>query len=207
MEILLDVLLVLFAYLLGAVPFGLLITRLLTGEDVRSVGSGNIGATNVLRAAGKKAAALTLIADCLKGAVPVLLAPLLREGTVLPVMTGMAAVLGHNFPVYLRFRGGKGVATGYGAMLALTPWPGAACLFIWIATALLWRYSSLSALISFGAYPFLVFTFYPESRPLGFFAMFLAGMIYIRHRENIRRLLEGSETKIGGKRTGQPKQS
>lgn len=199
MELLVDVLLVFSAYLLGAVPFGLLVTRLLSGVDVRSVGSGNIGATNVLRAAGKKAAVLTLIADCLKGAVPVLLARVLQAGEVLPVMTGMAAVLGHNFPVYLRFKGGKGVATSYGAILALTPWTGAACLALWLAAALLWRYSSLSALISFGAYPFLVFAFFPGSRPLGVFAMFLAAMIYVRHRENIRRLLEGSETKIGAK--------
>ncbi len=206
MEILLDVLLVLFAYLLGAVPFGLLFTRLFSGVDVRSVGSGNIGATNVLRAAGKTAAVLTLIADCLKGTVPVLLARLLLEGEVLPVMTGMAAVLGHTFPVYLRFRGGKGVATSYGAILALTPWTGVACLAVWLAAALLWRYSSLSALVSFGAYPFMIFIFYPESRPLGVFAMFLAGMIYIRHRDNIRRLLEGSETKIGGKKREQREQ-
>jgi glycerol-3-phosphate acyltransferase PlsY len=188
------------AYLIGAIPFGLLFTKVFSGVDVRSVGSGNIGATNVLRAAGKKAAVFTLLADCLKGLVPVLIVRLVLRDDALVVLTGIAAVLGHNFPVYLGFRGGKGVATSYGVILAATPLLGLICLLIWLGSALVWRYSSLSALISFLAYPFLVFSQFPESKALGALALFLAGMIYFRHRENIKRLVAGTESKIGQKK-------
>ncbi len=200
MEIIRSGIVIILAYLAGAVPFGLLITKVFSGVDVRSVGSGNIGATNVLRAAGKKAAALTLIADCLKGLVPALLVKLLLQDDALAVLTGIAAVLGHNFPVFLGFRGGKGVATSYGVILALTPWLGLVCLLLWLGAALIWRYSSLSALVSFLAYPFMIFSTYPESKALGSLALFLAGMIYYRHRENIKRLFEGTESKIGQKK-------
>lgn len=200
MEIFRSVIIIVLAYLCGAIPFGLLFTKLFTGKDVRSVGSGNIGATNVLRAAGKKAAVLTLLADCLKGLVPVLVVRLLLPDEALEVLTGIAAVLGHNFPVFLGFKGGKGVATSYGVALAVTPLLGLVCLLIWLGATLVWRYSSLSALISFLAYPFLVFSIYPDTRPLGSLALFLAGMIYIRHRENIKRLVAGTEPKIGKKK-------
>lgn len=200
METATSLILIVLAYLLGAVPFGLLFTKAFSGVDVRSVGSGNIGATNVMRAAGKKAAVLTLLADCLKGLVPVLIIRLWLQADALAVLAGIAAVLGHNFPLFLGFKGGKGVATSYGVMLAVTPWLGFVCLIVWLGAALIWRYSSLSALISFLSYPFLVFTRYPESRPLGALALFLAGMIYFRHRENIKRLLAGTEPKIGQKR-------
>lgn len=200
MEIFRSVIIIVLAYLCGAIPFGLLFTKLFTGKDVRSVGSGNIGATNVLRAAGKKAAVLTLLADCLKGLVPVLIVRLLLPDDALEVLTGIAAVLGHNFPVFLGFKGGKGVATSYGVALAVTPLLGLVCLLIWLGATLVWRYSSLSALISFLAYPFLVFSIYPDSRPLGSLALFLAGMIYFRHRENIKRLVAGTEPKIGQKK-------
>src|SRR5512139_378887 len=139
------------AYLLGAVPFGLLFARLLGDVDVRSVGSGNIGATNVLRAAGRTAAVLTLIADILKGLVPALLAPHIASDAWLPVLTGVAAVAGHNFPVYLGFKGGKGVATSFGVILAVSPGVGLVCLLAWLGSALLWRYSSLAALVAFAA--------------------------------------------------------
>lgn len=188
------------AYLIGAIPFGLLFTRTLSGIDVRSVGSGNIGATNVLRAAGKKAAVLTLLADCLKGLMPVLIVRLWLRSDELAVLAGIAAVLGHNYPVYLGFKGGKGVATSYGVILAMTPLLGLLCLLLWLGAALAWRFSSLSALISFLAYPFLVLWQFPDSRPRGALALFLAGMIYFRHRENIRRLVEGTESKIGQKK-------
>lgn len=191
---------IILAYLIGAVPFGLLFTKVFSGVDVRSVGSGNIGATNVLRAAGKKAAVFTLLADCLKGIVPVLIIRLWLHDDALAVLTGIAAVLGHNFPMYLGFKGGKGVATSYGVILAMTPLLGLVCLLIWLGAALVWRYSSLSALISFLAYPFLVFSWFPESKALGSLALFLAGMIYFRHRENIKRLVAGTESKIGEKK-------
>lgn len=194
------VLFILGSYLMGAVPFGLFFGRIMGGVDVRTVGSGNIGATNVLRAAGKKAAVLTLLADALKGAVPVLIAAKLFDMPFLPVFAGIAAIIGHNFPVYLGFKGGKGVATSFGVVLAATPLIGLACLFIWIAAALLWRYSSLSALISFALYPAVIFALHPEDRRLELLSIFIFAMIYFRHRENIKRLLAGTEPKIGQKR-------
>jgi glycerol-3-phosphate acyltransferase PlsY len=187
------------AYLLGSVPFGLLFARLLADVDVRSVGSGNIGATNVLRAAGRSAAVLTLIADCLKGLVPVLIAPYLASDASLPVLTGIAAVAGHNFPVYLGFKGGKGVATSFGVVLAVSPWIGLVCLLAWLGSALLWRYSSLAALVAFAVFPLATFATAGDDIPRRFLAVALFALIYYRHRENIKRLLAGNEPKIGKK--------
>ncbi len=190
---------VLAAYLLGAVPFGLLFSRLFSNIDVRTVGSGNIGATNVLRASGKKAAVLTLLADGLKGFLPVLTVKILFFDDALAALAGAAAVLGHNFPVYLGFRGGKGVATSFGVVLAMTPVIGLACLSGWLLAAAVWKYSSLAALISFALYPAIIFEWYRDSRPLGLLSLFIFGMIYYRHRENIKRLIGGIEPKIGQK--------
>ena len=198
MSTVLQVLFIIGSYLLGAVPFGLIFTKLLSRVDVRTVGSGNIGATNVLRAAGKKAALLTLLADALKGYLPVLIAKLLFQDDYVTILCGAAAVLGHNFPVYLKFKGGKGVAASYGVVLAVSPLIGLFCLLAWLIAALLWRYSSLSALVSFACYPLLTFFMTtPASRPYGLLSLFIFGMIYYRHRENIKRLLAGTESKIG----------
>jgi glycerol-3-phosphate acyltransferase PlsY len=199
MDELLVLLFLIGSYLLGAVPFGMVYARFLSGVDVRSVGSGNIGATNVLRAAGKSAAVLTLLSDGLKGAAPVLLANHVLAGDWPAVLCGAAAVLGHNFPVYLRFKGGKGVATSLGVVLGVSPLIGLACLVIWLASALLWKYSSLAALSAFAAYPLMTFGFLADRRPLGLLSVFLSGLIYLRHRENIKRLLAGSEPRIGRK--------
>jgi glycerol-3-phosphate acyltransferase PlsY len=188
------------SYLLGAVPFGLLFSRFLGNVDVRTVGSGNIGATNVLRAAGKSAAILTLLADALKGVLPVLVAARAFPGTAVPALAGIASILGHDFPVYLRFKGGKGVATGFGVVLAMSPWTGLACLLVWLASALIWRYSSLAALVAFAFYPAAVFVARTGERPEEFLSLVLFALIYIRHRENIKRLLAGREPKIGQKR-------
>ncbi len=188
------------SYLIGAVPFGLLFTRLFSGVDVRDVGSGNIGATNVLRAAGKKAAILTLLADALKGFLPVFIIRLLFNDDVTTALSGVAAILGHNFPVYLKFKGGKGVATSFGVVLAVAPWTGLICLIAWLAAALIWQYSSLSALIAFACYPLVtVFVFAPPAKAYGALSLFVFGMIYYRHRENIKRLIAGTEPKIGKK--------
>lgn len=188
------------SYFLGAIPFGLIFGRMFSGIDVRTLGSGNIGATNVLRASGKMAAVLTLIADALKGLLPVLAARLLFQDDWITTGSGIAAVLGHAFPVYLKFRGGKGVATSYGVILAVAPWTGVLCLVIWLVAAYLWRYSSLAALLSFACYPVLTFTVStPASHASGLLSLFIFGMIYYRHRENIQRLLIGSESKIGEK--------
>jgi|Deesub1362B_J571_1020462.scaffolds.fasta_scaffold00342_32 glycerol-3-phosphate acyltransferase PlsY len=186
------------AYLLGSVPFGLLAARL-KGVDPRRVGSGNIGATNVLRAAGAGPAALTLLGDALKGALPVLLA---RAWGLEPGgqgLVGLAAVLGHDFSLWLRLRGGKGVATTLGVALAYAPWAGLLCLFCWVAVALLARYSSLAALLSLGiALPLAVAALYGEPAMV-LTALALAGLILWRHTGNIKRLLRGQEPRLGKK--------
>jgi glycerol-3-phosphate acyltransferase PlsY len=198
MNITLTIAAVLACYLIGAIPFGLLFTRWFSDIDVRTVGSGNIGATNVLRAAGKKAALLTLFADCLKGLLPVLAIRVLLHDDLASMLSGSAALLGHTFPVYLGFKGGKGVATSFGVALALTPPAALASLLTWAVAAFLWRYSSLAALAAFALYPLYVFTLYP-SKYLQLLSLFLFGMIYAKHRENIKRLIAGAESKIGKK--------
>jgi glycerol-3-phosphate acyltransferase PlsY len=200
MNTLFQILAILLSYLLGAVPFGLLFSKLFSDVDIRTVGSGNIGATNVLRAAGKKAAILTLLTDTLKGMVPVLIVKYFFQDDAITVLTGAAAILGHNFPVYLNFKGGKGVATSYGVILAVVPWIGCICILVWVLVAYIWRYSSLSALVSFTSY--LGLTFLANSslpKPYGLLSLFIFGMIYYRHRGNIKRLLSGTEPKIGKK--------
>jgi glycerol-3-phosphate acyltransferase PlsY len=199
MTILFQILAVIVSYLLGAVPFGLLFSRLFSNVDVRTIGSGNIGATNVLRASGKKAAVLTLLADCLKGLLSVLAVKFIFHDDAVTALSGAAAVFGHNFPVYLGFKGGKGVATSYGVVLAVAPWIGLACLVTWLIAAFLWRYSSLSALISFALYPALTVITSGDSKPVGLLSLFIFGMIYYRHRDNIKRLIGGTEPKIGQK--------
>ncbi len=198
MNVFVQILSVSASYLIGAIPFGLLFTRLFSGIDVRSVGSGNIGATNVLRASGKKAAVLTLLADAFKGFLPVFLVHRLFGDDVTTALSGIAAILGHNFPVYLKFRGGKGVATSFGVVLAVVPWAGLSLLLAWLIAAVIWRYSSLAALIAFACYPLMTFfASSPPAKPYQALSLFIFGMIYYRHRENIKRLLAGREPKIG----------
>lgn len=193
-----QILAILLSYLLGSVPFGLFFSKLFSDVDVRTVGSGNIGATNVLRAAGKKAAILTLLTDAMKGLIPVLIVKSIFQDDAITVLSGAAAILGHNFPVYLKFKGGKGVATSYGVVFAVSPWIGFICLLIWVLVAYIWRYSSLSALVAFTCYLGLNFlATSPISKPYGLLSLFIFGMIYYRHRENIKRLLTGTEPKMG----------
>ena len=184
-----------FGYLLGSIPFGLIITRLAGKGDVRKIGSGNIGATNVLRTGSKKLAALTLLGDALKGTVAVLLAGL--YGPDQAVAAGLGAFLGHLFPVWLGFRGGKGVATYLGVLVAIA-WPGALIFAaVWLSVAFLTRYSSLSALVAAVAVPIGLYLLgYVQAAEL-FVLMSL--IVFIKHRANIARLLSGTETRIGGK--------
>jgi glycerol-3-phosphate acyltransferase PlsY len=188
------------SYLIGAVPFGLIFTKYFSNVDVRTIGSGNIGATNVLRASGKKAAILTLLADGLKGLLPVLIVQFLFNDDLTTALTGIATVLGHIFPIYLKFKGGKGVATSFGVVLAVAPLIGLACIIVWLLAAFLWKYSSLSALIAFACYPIITFsTSFGSRKPLAALSLFIFGMMYYRHRENIKRLIAGMEPKIGSK--------
>lgn len=184
-----------FGYLLGSIPFGLLLTRMAGLGDVRSIGSGNIGATNVLRTGNKKIAGATLLCDMLKGTIAVLIAAYFGRDYALAA--GMGAFLGHLFPLWLGFKGGKGVATYLGILLGLV-WPGA-LVFIasWIIVALLTRYSSLSALIASITVPLSILYLGLEKTALMF--TLLSVIIFIKHHANIKRLLQGTETKIGSK--------
>lgn len=194
-------------YLLGSIPFGLVLTRAAGLGDIRSIGSGNIGATNVLRTGNKGLALATLLLDGGKGAIAVLIAGLFDP--MLAVLAGGGAMLGHNYPVWLGFKGGKGVATALGTLLAIA-WPvGVLCCLIWLVTAVLFRYSSLASLASVAAAPVLalalsgvpIFGMVWTDLPRAALALFIAVLVFIRHDGNIRRLLRGEEPKIGQKKT------
>jgi acyl phosphate:glycerol-3-phosphate acyltransferase len=179
-------------YLLGSIPFGLLLTRLAGLGDVRRIGSGSIGATNVLRTGSKGLAAATLLLDGGKGAAAVLLAGLM--GPDMAVMAGAGAVIGHCFPVWLRFKGGKGMATAVGTLMAIA-WPvGLLAGATWLAVAFLFRYSSVATLTAVALSP--VYAWYLADPQRAKLAAFIAVLVWIRHHENIRRLLRGEESKI-----------
>jgi acyl phosphate:glycerol-3-phosphate acyltransferase len=183
-------------YLFGSIPFGLILTRLAGTQDLRSIGSGNIGATNVLRTGKKGLAAATLLGDMLKGTVAVIVAGYLW-GPNAAMLAGLGAFLGHLFPVWLSFKGGKGVATYIGVLLGLF-WPAAAIFgAIWIATALTTRYSSLSALVASFVTPIFLW-FFGHLALASLFAV-LTLLLFWSHRENIKRLQAGTEGKIGQK--------
>ncbi len=186
----------LFGYLLGSIPFGLIITSAAGGPDVRTIGSGNIGATNVLRTGRKGLAAATLLCDMLKGTAAVLIAGY-YAGHDAALAAGLGAFLGHLFPVWLKFKGGKGVATYIGVLIGLV-WP-AALIFcgLWLVTAWAFRYSSLSALIASAITP-LALWLLGEPGPALLFLL-LTVLLWIMHRANIARLMAGTEGKIGAK--------
>jgi glycerol-3-phosphate acyltransferase PlsY len=185
-----------FGYLCGSIPFGILLTRLSGGPDLRAVGSGNIGATNVLRTGRKGLAAATLIGDMLKGTAAVLLTSIFL-GKNAAIAAACGAFLGHLFPVWLNFRGGKGVATYIGVLLGLA-WPGAIVFCaIWLAVAALTRYSSLAALIASAATP--LFLWWQGNLVIAETSLLLSVLLWFMHRANIARLLRGEESKIGSR--------
>jgi len=204
--------LIIAAYLLGSVPFGLIIAKA-HGKDLRAIGSGNIGATNVSRALGKKWAYFCFVLDVLKGLVPTLLAVLLISSPptvaelLVPLAAGVAAILGHIFPLYLKFKGGKGVATSFGVALGLWPFYtvcALAAIVVWALVVLIWRYVSLASIIASLAFPLallLAILLVPDWRltqlwPLLIAATAIPIMVILRHRQNIKRLLAGTENKI-----------
>ena len=194
------VLIVLLAYGLGSIPFGLLLTKTAGLGDIRGIGSGNIGATNVLRTGRKGLAAATLVMDAVKGTVAVLIARRFVDDPDIALLAGLAAVLGHLFPVWLRFKGGKGVATGLGVLLAVS-WPvGVAACAVWLIVAATARLSSLAALAAFAAGPCVAL--FLEEFSVVKLSFTIAVLVFVRHQANIRRLLAGTEPRIGGSKTG-----
>jgi len=190
------VLLICAAYLIGAIPTGLLLTRMLGGEDIRKAGSGNIGATNVYRVAGRKLGIITLAGDCLKGVIPLVVAQqvfgLTGNGLAL---VAMAAFIGHCFPVYLGFKGGKGVATALGIFLVLSPWAVLGALLVFIAVLWKWRFISLASISAAAIIPFLVMLI-SRSLPLFGATLLIAALVIWRHRANIERLRAGTENRF-----------
>jgi len=187
------------AYLVGSIPFSYLVARRWGIADVRSVGSGNVGATNVLRAAGRTAGALALLLDALKGATASLVAMSLAPGSVLPPLVAAMAVLGHMYPVWLGFRGGKGVATGVGAFLPLAPAAAAGGLLAFGLAAGLSRYASLGSVV--GAVTLAALTFAFAAPPsVSWCAAVMAGLIVWKHRANLRRIFDRTESRLGVQR-------
>lgn len=186
------------AYLIGSIPFGLLLTRAAGLGDIRKVGSGNIGATNVLRTGGKGLAAATLLLDGAKGTLAALLG-FSYGGPDMAVIAAVMAVIGHVFPVWLRFNGGKGMATALGVLLGLSFPVGLAACATWLAIAAIFRYSSLATLVAIAMAP--VYANYVASRQHAEAALFIALLVWLRHHQNIRRLLKREEPRIGAKKT------
>ncbi|MBV6632319.1 MAG: glycerol-3-phosphate 1-O-acyltransferase PlsY [Alphaproteobacteria bacterium] len=181
-------------YVVGSIPFGIILTKLAGGPDLRSIGSGNIGATNVLRTGNKGLAALTLLLDAAKGAVMVLAVGHFFGPDPMGWLAGFGAFLGHLFPIWLKFRGGKGVATSLGVLFAISPAVGAMTAATWLVTAAIFRYSSLSALVALAAAPGFAFWI------LGIQGLKFVGIIaiisWLKHAGNIQRLIKGEESKI-----------
>lgn len=180
-------------YLIGSIPFGLVLCKILGLGDIRDIGSGNIGATNVLRTGNKKVAAATLFLDGLKGFLPVFI--LSYHAQDLASIAAIGAVIGHCFPVWLKFKGGKGVATGLGVILGLSPFVGLLCLLTWLGVAIISKISSFSALIAMALAPVYIYFFADSFYTLP--VLFVSVLIWIRHEANIRRILSGTEPKIG----------
>jgi glycerol-3-phosphate acyltransferase PlsY len=199
-------LIVALAYLLGSVPTGYLLVKLFRHEDIRSVGSGNIGATNVLRSGGKGLGAATFLLDVLKGAAAVWLGPLLAS-ILLPKMpfrdaqalAAVCAVLGHMFPVWLHFRGGKGVATGFGVFLVAAPLAALASIALFFIVLLVTRYVSLGSILGAASFPLFAWFMVRGDKPAPYIAaqIFVALLIILKHHQNIRRLLNGTESRFG----------
>lgn len=188
------------AYLIGSISFAVLVSRLMGLADPRSYGSRNPGATNVLRTGRRGAALLTLLGDSLKGVVAVLIARLLELGETVIVLSALAAFVGHVYPIFHRFQGGKGVATAAGVLLALNPWLGGPTVLTWLLIAFFFRYSSLAALVAAIFAPFWQVLLYGPG--LRFGAIVVMSLILIaRHRANIVNLMRGAETRIGGSGT------
>ncbi len=189
-------LLALGGYLIGSIPFGVVVSQLLGVVDPRSAGSRNVGFTNVLRVSGKKAGILTLMGDIGKGWFVGWVGTLLLHQESAILFVAMASIVGHLHSIFLKFKGGKGVATALGAVLGVAPWVGLALLGVWMGAVALWKYSSGGALIAFGVFPVVALLFHRSWLFVGF-ACVVALLIWARHKENLIRLWSGTESRIG----------
>lgn len=197
---LIDIILIIIAYLFGSLSTAVVVCKIMRLPDPRAEGSGNPGATNVMRLGGKKAAGITLFGDMLKGLLPVLLTPFFSESDLTLALVGGAAFLGHLFPIFFSFKGGKGVATELGVLLGFTWWGGLACLITWLVIARLIRISSVAGLTSALLAPLYVWWFYPYASPALITAtVFMTVLLIWRHRSNIQNLLQGTEGRIKSK--------
>lgn len=191
-----NVILLVVAFVLGSIPFGI-ITAKVKGVDLKKVGSGNIGATNVLRSLGKWPAIVTLLGDILKGTLAVAIGKFSGVEPLYEGLIGMSAILGHNYSMFLGFRGGKGVATSLGVLFIYMPHAAAITLVIWLAIVLATKYSSLGAIVSFGLLPLAALLIDYQDKTKVFISILISFLLIFRHRANIRRLMNGTERKIG----------
>jgi glycerol-3-phosphate acyltransferase PlsY len=191
-----NIILLVLAFVLGSIPFGI-ITAKIKGVDLKKVGSGNIGATNVLRSLGKWPAIVTLLGDILKGTLAVAIGKYSGVEPLYEGLIGMSAILGHNFSIFLGFRGGKGVATSFGVLFIYIPHVAVITLLIWIVVVLITKYSSLGAIVSFALLPVNVLLTNFQDQTKLFISVLISFFILIRHQENIRQLMKGTERKIG----------
>ena len=195
--------LLIFAYLLGSVPTGVILAKAFSDVDPRTQGSRNIGATNVFRTAGKKLGAITLLGDILKGFIPVAIARGSIDSYFWVGAVALTAFIGHLYPIFLKFKGGKGIATGLGVFLALAPLPAILSFLIFAAAVYRWRYISLGSLSATAAFPIFLALLNPHRIYIPF-AFAIGALIFYRHRENIERLLAGRESKFGEKKAIKP---
>jgi len=194
-------LLIIASYFIGAIPTGVVLAKAFSGTDIRREGSGNIGATNVTRVLGKKFGAVTLAGDLLKGFLPVFVGSYLVSSLSVVCLMGLAAFLGHLFPVYLRFKGGKGVATALGVFLYFAPLVILIEIVIFVAVVGIWRYVSLGSLVAAATMPLLLFAFPKPVEPVVvLLSIAFALLIFIKHKANIQRFLNGTENKFGTKK-------
>jgi glycerol-3-phosphate acyltransferase PlsY len=194
MDLIKYILLLIVSFIIGSIPFGIIIAKS-KGINLKKVGSGNIGATNVLRSLGKWPAALTLLGDILKGTAAVAIGRYFGVGPVYEGLVGFSAILGHNFSIFLGFRGGKGVATSLGVLSIYSPQTALFTLIIWLVTVMITKYSSMGALVSFGFLPINILLF--DNKGKLFVVVLITILIYIRHMDNIQRLIKGTERRIG----------
>jgi len=191
-----NIILLIAAFVLGSIPFGI-ITAKVKGIDLKKVGSGNIGATNVLRSLGRWPAVITLLGDILKGTLAVAIGKYSGVEPLYEGLIGIAAILGHNFSIFLGFKGGKGVATSLGVLLIYTPHVALITLIVWIGVVLFTKYSSLGAIVSFALLPLNIMLFDFQDKTKIIISILISLFIIVRHKDNIKRLMKGTERKIG----------